>query len=452
MDTITRQIAQYACALKFADLEEATVAAATQRLVDTLGCALGALDCEPAQIGRRLAAGQASGQYAGTILCHGGQAPLEAASFVNTAMIRNLDFNDRYPGGHPSDCLGALLALAGATSIEGRRLLAGMVVAYEIFARLSDSAQLSRRGWDQGFAVAIATAAGACNLFGLSREATANAVGISATSSLPLRVTRSGELTPWKNVATAYAVRNGVFAALLAGEGMAGPGTAFEGRNGLWENVTGPFELAAFPDQGGTPLTPQVQLKYWPVETNGQPAIWAALELRSKIGLRDLREIEVFTSKFTWFEIGSEPQKWDPRTRETADHSLPYIFARTLVDGALTVASFNEEAVLDPALRPLMAKIKVTVDEAIEALLPDMALRIVATTNDGARHTVEVGNPLGHPNNPMQERHINEKFAALAAPVLGDERCRAALDGWWRVRDADDVRPLVRLVEVRAPA
>ena len=101
--------------------------------------------------------------------------------------------------------------------------------------------------------------------------ATAHAVGIAAASNLPLGVTRSAELTPWKNAATAYATRNGVFAALLAAEGMSGPGTAFEGRNGLFEKVTGPFELAPFPNCGGAHLTPRVQLKYWPKPTARLP-------------------------------------------------------------------------------------------------------------------------------------------------------------------------------------
>jgi len=449
MDTITRQIAEYASALTFADLDTVTVQAATQRLIDALGCALGASDCEPAQIGRRIAQGQAAGRYPGHVVCHGGEAPLEIASFINTAMIRNLDFNDRYPGGHPSDCLGALLAFAGATPVDGKRFLAAMTVAYEIFARLADGAKLSRRGWDQGFGIALATTAGLCNLLQLSCDATAHAIGIAATSSVPLRVTRSGELTPWKNAATAYAVRNGVFAVLLAREGMIGPGNAFEGRNGLWENVTGPFELPAFPNRGGEPLTPKVQIKYWPVETNGQPVIFAGLKLRELVDARDLKEIEVFTSKFTWFEIGSEPEKWDPRTRETADHSLPYILARTLIDGTLNVASFRTEAVLDPSLRPLMAKIKVTVDDAIEAMLPDMALRIVAMTHGGARHVVEVGNPLGHPNNPMRDEHVGEKFMTLARPVIGEARGAEALARWWQMRDAPDMRPLVALVGLK---
>jgi 2-methylcitrate dehydratase len=364
-------------------------------------------------------------------------------------MIRNFDFNDRYPGGHPSDCLGALLALAGAAKMDGKRFLAGMIAVYEIFARLSDATTLSRRGWDQGYAIGIATAAGVANLLKSSAEATANAVGIAATSNLPLRVTRSGQLTPWKNVATAYAARNGLFAALLAAEGMSGPGSAFDGRNGLWEKVTGPFDLARFPAEGGAYLTPRVQLKYWPIETNGQAAVWAALELRSKVDPRDLKEIEVFCSKFTWFEIGSEPEKWDPQTRETADHSLPYIFARALVDGPIRVSSFDDQAVLDPALRPLMQKIKVIADDAIEALLPAKTLiRVIATAGDGTRHVVEVVNPLGHPDNPMQDHHIEEKFLTLAEPVLGNERCRGALERWWHIQDCDDMGALVQLLDI----
>ena len=452
MDSITRKIADYAAGASFADVSDQAIRDATQRLLDSLGCALGACNCEPAEIGRRLASGQTAGKYPGRVICFGEHLPAEAATFINTAMIRNLDFNDRYPGGHPSDCLGALLAIAGATYIDGKRFLTAMIVIYEIFARLSDATRLSRRGWDQGYVIAIATAAGISNLLGLPLEAAANAVGIAATSNLPLRVTRSGELTSWKNVATAYAARNGVFAALLAGEGMTGPGNAFEGRNGLFENVTGAFELAPFPSKGGgTYLTPRVQMKYWPIETNGQPAVWAALELRTKAAPNDWRQLEVFTSKFTWFEIGSEPEKWDPQTRETADHSLPYIFARALVDGPIRVSSFADAPVRDPALRALMAKIKEIPDDAIEALLPEkVLLRVVATTDDGTRHTCEIVNPLGHPDNPMQDRDIEEKFTALVEPVLGDARSRAAWESWRGIAAAPDVAALMNLLDVQS--
>ena len=448
MDKITSGLADYASNLRFKDADDVTIFAAIGRLVDSIGCALGAYNCEPAQIGRRLAAGQSSGKFPGRTLCYADRLPAEAAAFVNTTMIRNLDFNDRYPGGHPSDCLGPLMALAGAMHIDGKRFLTSMIAAYEIFARLSDAGRLSRRGWDQGHAVGIATATGVCNLLGLSRDVTANAVGIAAASIVPLRVTRSGELTPWKNAATAFAARNGLFAALLAAEGMVGPGEAFAGRDGLFDKITGPFDLAPFPSVGGAPLTPRVQLKYWPVETNAQPVIWAALKLREFTTADALQDIEVFTSKFTWFEIGSEPEKWDPRTPETADHSLPYIFARALVDGPITVGSFRTETVLDPSLRPLMSRIRVTVDEKIEALLPNVSMRVRATAKDGAIHEVEVGNPLGHPANAMQDEHIAEKFRTLATPTLGSERCEVALAGWREVVAAANIGQLMDLLDV----
>jgi 2-methylcitrate dehydratase len=447
MDRITRQISEFASRLTFAELSSEAVHAAIQRLIDSLGCAIGAHDCEPAQIGRRLAAGQSPGKYGGRVLFYGDNLPAEAATFINSAMIRNFDFNDRYPGGHPSDCLGALLALAGAARFSGEQLLTSMIVAYEIFARLSDAAKLSRRGWDQGHSIATATAAGVCNLLSLNLAKTAHAIGIASTANVPLRVTRSGELSQWKNAATPYAARDGMFCALLAAEGMEGPANAFEGRNGLWDKITGPFEIEPFPNQGGKYLTPRVQLKYWPIETNGQPAVWAALELREKVQPKDLKSIEVLVSKFTHFEIGSEPEKWDPQTHETADHSLPYIFARTLVDGPLRVSSFADDKVLDPTLRPLMNKIQVVVDDDIEAQSKErVILRARATTNAGILHEVEVVNPLGHPDNPMQDKDIDAKFLALAEPVLGKDRSQAALVGWWKVADGDDVGSLVQLL------
>jgi 2-methylcitrate dehydratase len=447
-DKLTDDLSAFAAALRFEDLSSETVHAAKQRLIDALGCAIGASDCGPAEIGRRLAAGESPGLYPGRVMFSGARHSLSTAAFINSTMIRNFDFNDRYPGGHPSDCLGAHLAHAGAAVVDGKAFLTAMVATYEIFGRLNDAAQLSRNGWDQGYVISISTVAGMCNLLRLDRAITADAVGIAAVSSVALRVTRSGELTPWKNAATAYAVRNAVFGTLLAAEGMAGPPRPFEGRAGLFEKVTGPFDIAPFPGDGGPALMPRVQIKYWPIETNGQAAVWAALELREKVAAEDVEEIEVFTSAFTKFEIGSEPEKWDPQTRETADHSLPYIFARTFVDGALRVASFDEAPVRDPALRPLMAKIKVTVDDDIEAVQAErVIMRIAIRAKDGQVFESEIVNPKGHPDNPMNDADVEDKFTTLAAPRIGAARCREVLDRWWKADSAPDMGALIALAD-----
>jgi 2-methylcitrate dehydratase len=177
--------------------------------------------------------------------------------------------------------------------------------------------------------------------------------------------------------------------------------------------------------------------------------VWAALELRKALAASDIAAVEVFANKFTWFEIGSEPEKWDPQTRETADHSLPYIFARAFMDGPITTRSFTEDKVRDPALRPLMAKLKVTVDDALEAMLPRMGLRVTATAVDGGLHSVEVFDPRGHPDNPMQDRDIEQKFSAMVEPIIGQERSRLALDALWKFREAREVSALFALLDLK---
>ncbi len=238
MDNLTRQIANFAADLRYEQLPPEVVAAATRFIVDSLACAIAAHDCEPARMGLRLARGAAPLKHPGRIICHGVTSSAESAAFVNSIMIRNLDFNDEYPGGHPSDCLGAFLAIAESADADGKRLIESLVIAYELFMRLSDATQLRYKGWDQGFAVGIGVAAGVGHLLELSWEQIAEAIAIVAVANLPMRNTRAGELSLWKGVATAYAARNGMFAALLASEGMTGADKPFEGKHGLWDLIT----------------------------------------------------------------------------------------------------------------------------------------------------------------------------------------------------------------------
>jgi 2-methylcitrate dehydratase len=436
MDALTRQIAQFASRLSYAQLPAPVIAAARRFLIDTLACAITARDCESVWIGLRLAEGTAPARYRGRIVCHEQKSSAECAAFVNTAMIRNLDFNDQYPGGHPSDCLGALLAVAEAGGADGRRLITALVVAYEIFVRLSDATGLRYKGWDQGFAVGVATAAAVGYVFRLSAEQVAEAVAIVAVANVPMRNTRAGELSLWKGAATAFATRNGVFAALLAAEGMSGPDRPFEGKHGLWDLITGPFKLELLPTEGGPYRSPDVQLKAWPVEYNAQLAVQAALDLRSKIDWRDLVAIDLGTYTFAYTEIGSEPEKWDPKTRETADHSMPYIFAKVLVDGTIDVAAFEEAAYRDAAIRPLMNKIRINLDDEVNAMYPGIvALRVRATTNVGQVIDFLARDPLGHTNNPMKDEDVRVKFSDNCEPVLGAEQSAAILDAWWKISD-----------------
>ena len=365
MDPILASFTDFSSGLTYRDIPGAAVQAAKDRLIDAIGCAIAAHDCDAAEIGRALAGPAARPDLAGRIMSSGHTAAADAAAFVNACMIRKLDLNDIIQGGHPSDALGALLAVAPQIGASGERLITAMIVSYEVFIRLLKGG-LREKGWDQGFGIAVGTAAGLSNLLGLRREATQHAISITAVGNVPMRATRSGQLSMWKGAATAYAVRNAVFGVQLAANGMTGPEAPFTGRHGLTDLITGRLELTPFGTAPGDFLIPRVYLKYWPVAYSLSPVIWGGIELRKRLSVEEIASVAVQTYAFSVMESGSEPGKWDPQTRETADHSIPYVLARTLRLGTIDQEAFEPAAYLDPTIRPLMRSITVSVDEAIE--------------------------------------------------------------------------------------
>lgn len=451
MDALTDKLSGFAAMLAYDSLPTTLIDAARQRLIDTLGCALGGRACDAARIARGLGEGTLPVRWQGRVLSYPARTTAESAAFVNGIMARYLDFNDTGPGSHPSDSIGGLVAIAEAAGADGRRLLSAIIVAYEILIRLAFGTAMRQKGWDQGFVTAVGTAAGAGHLLRLPRDQIAHAIAIAAVANVPLRASRAGQLSLWKAAATPFAVKNGIVAALLAADGMTGPEQPFEGRFGLWEQITGPFEIEPFSTAGGNALLPRwSRLKYWPVEYNAQIAVWAARELRTRLPVDQIASITIHTYHQAWHEIGSEPAKWDPRTRETADHSLPYIFARTLVDGAITVASFDAAAYLDASLRPLMAKIAVCADATLSAQFPAaIPIRVEAVAQSGERITVALANPKGHDQNPMNEADVDAKFCALAEPVLGRRQTTAALAAW---RNIDTQSTLGAALDLLIPA
>jgi 2-methylcitrate dehydratase len=374
----------------------------------------------------------------------------DQAAFINSAMIRHLDFNDSWHGGHPSDMTGALFALAEAVKADGRRFLTAMVLSYEVMLRMIRAGKLGERGWDQGFAVGIGTVCGVGNLLGLPAASIANAIGMIAAANVSLRVTRSGgNLSNWKGVATPFACRNAVFTTLLAAQGLTGPDSPFEGRHGLFQQITGPFDPEPFGSEAGPWLTSLIRFKYWPAELHSQAGIWAALKLRERMTIEDIASIAISTYHFAWFEIGSGAAKWDPKSSETADHSLPYIFVRTMLDGKITIRSYDEKAYSDPALRPLMAKITVLEDPEIEARYPgEITMRVEAVGKDGRHERIEIKDPRGDARNPMNEADVDAKFHSMADAVIGAERATAAIKGWRGIDKAASLTPLLDLLVV----
>lgn len=446
MDDITFRLARFAAEIDYTSLPAEIEQLAAQRLLDTLACAVGGYDSDQARIGRRIALAVDPREGARPIGSLRAIGP-EQAAFVNTCMIRNLDYNDFYPGGHPSDCIGALLAVADTEAIDGPSLLTGLVCAYEVFARVSDGADLRTKGFDQGYAIGLATTAGLGSMLRLPVTQIAEALAIVATANVHLRSSRAGQLSLWKGAATAFATHNAVFATRLAMEGMTGPESPIEGRHGLWEQMSGPFELAPFPDEGGGYAIGRSSLKFWPIEYNTQVAVWAARRLAEEVAPSELDQVEIGTYWSAWHETGSEPAKWDPQTRETADHSMPYIFTVALEKGAIDLGDFSPKRYLSGHLRPLMKKISVSVDDDCEGLWSDeILMKVEARTGDGRTIAFEERNPKGFWRNPMTDDEVAAKFARVAQPVYGD-RTAILRDLSLDLHQVDDVSRLLDLLQ-----
>jgi 2-methylcitrate dehydratase len=449
MDRTTETLARYVTSLRDEDLGPRTVREAKRHVIDSLGCAMGGATSEPAVIARRVAP-VSSGAPSARLLGDGRATTPEAAAFANSVMIRFLDANDTYitrGSGHPSDMLGAILAAAELQGASGKDFLLATIAGYEVFGALADHVPLRDRGWDQGVFVAPASAAGAGLLLGLSMQEMADAIAIAVTANVATRQTRAGELAMWKGCATAAAAKAGLFAAQLAKAGMTGPTAAFEGRHGLCEQVTGPFELGDLGGSGRAFAIERTNFKFFAAEYHAQAPLAIALGLRDRVRADEIEALDVQIYAMAHSEIGSEPAKWDPRTRETADHSLPYMLAVALVDGRLTPASFEPQRYLDPGLRPLMSRIRVAEDPELTRRFPqELASRIEVTTRAGLRFTERADYPKGHARNPMTDADVETKFRDLSADVLGRVQSDGALEALWRLEEVSRIGALVDLL------
>jgi 2-methylcitrate dehydratase len=367
----------------------------------------------------------------------------EIATLINSTSIRFLDFNDRLLGGHPSDNIPAVLAACESSGADIADFLAGVLVNYEVFGELGRLI-VRDRGWDQGTTSVVASACAAGRAMRLTTEQLGNAIAIAVTSNIATRQTRRGHLSMWKGVASPYAAQCGLLAASLARQGMTGPEEPFDGANGFAEQVlAGEFNIEGL----GHPDTPHyihlADLKYWPIEFNAQNAVWLGRDIRDAVGADDIQAIEVETYEWAWRVIGSEPEKWEPSSRETADHSLPYALAVAVLRGELGLGDFNDEAIADERTRRLMSVITVAPADDLTALYPVLSMRALVTTRSGDRYKFESRDPRGHHNNPMTEAEVFAKFRQLASTANAASWGESLLDTLSNVSVGDSLNSVV---------
>jgi 2-methylcitrate dehydratase len=329
---------------------------------------------------------------------------------------------------HASINVAAALAAAELQGASGKELLLGLIAGYEVEVRLRDAIAAQRReGWDDtSIEAQYASAATAGKLLQLDAGKLANALAIAGSNANTLaEVRRGAELTPAKGSAEPMAVRNGVFAALLARAGLTYPLTIFEGENGFAKMVSGPLDEAILRQRSGDFQILKSCIKLWPCVGTAQAPIAAALEVyKRQPRAQDIAAITVGLSDFAYRQQISYPEEIS--TREHADHSIPYLVARALLDGDVRVTDFAQARFKDPRALELKRKLAVRPDPSLSN--ENLGANLEVTVQNGTVLTARVPIPPGNMLNPAGDPELTRKFLALAEPVLGGAGAQKAIE------------------------
>ena len=454
MDSISRKLAKFALDLKYEAIPERARREAKRFLLDSLGCALAALALPDMRAAYRYIRAL-GGRRQATIIGYGTKTNLPNAALMNSLLIRALDYNDIYwkqDPSHPSDIIPAALAPAEFKGLSGKELIVGIVLAYELEMRMCLAAHPGIRevGWHHASLTQFVSPLVAGRMLGLDEDQLVAAVGISGSSHFTLGGVVAGHLTNMKNTADPMAVEAGVRAAMLAAEGYTGPEEVFEGKEGLFQTISNvKWEPQALLDGLGERfLITECGYKAFPTEALTHQPITATLELvhEQKIAPREVKEVLVQTTT-RGADILSDPSKYRPTTKETADHSLPYCIAVAIAKGNVLPSDFSEAALKDPQVLELLPKIKVVADPEIDRLFPKVKRAIVTITlQDGRSYRKEEDFAKGEPERPLSDEELFAKFRANAQGTLPEERQERLIQATLALEEFPDIREYLPLL------
>lgn len=448
--TQAEQLAAFVVKTSYDDLSEATRDQLKIRVLDSLACAIGALDGEPIRLLRRQIE-----DFNGTGRCTligGRKTAPDRAAFYNSALVRYLDFNDAYLAKgetcHPSDNLGAVLAGTEYANGTGRELLTALAVAYQVQCRLSDVAPVRAKGFDHTTLGSYAVAAGVSKALGLDKIRTANAVAISGTAFNALRVARTGKLSHWKGLASPNTAFSCTHATFLAMRGITGPLEVFEGNKGFMDTIAGQFEINW--SQEDLERVTQTILKRYNAEIHSQSILEGVLEIRQEQALaaEDVLKIEIETFDVAYHIIGGgeEGSKTIVQTKEEADHSLPYLVAVSILDGQVMPEQYQPDRIQRQDVQALLRKILIRPSQDYSRRFPEeMPCCIIFTLSDGRTVAKEKRDYEGFRTRPMRWETVVQKFERLSARYIDGSLSREIVDAVANL-EAIQIGHLIRLL------
>ncbi len=449
--TQAEQLAAFVERSSYDGLSEAACLQIKIRLLDGIGCAIGAVEGEPIRLVR--AQIEDFGVGGQCTLIGGGRTSPDRAALYNGALVRYLDFNDSYLAKgetcHPSDNIGAVFAASEYMGGTGRDFMTALAVAYQVQCRLSDVAPVRDKGFDHTVQGSYAVAAGVSKALGLDKTRTANAIAICGTAFNALRVTRTGLLSHWKGMAYPNTAFGCTHAAFLAMRGITGPAEVFEGNKGFMDSIAGKFEIDW--DREDLERVTRTVLKKYNAEVHSQSALEGIIELKEAHPFKpeDIEsiEIEIFDVSFHIIGGGEEGDKTIVLTKEQADHSLPYMLAVALLDGQVMPEQYRLERIQQQDVQTLLRKVIVKPSREFSRRFPEeVPCRITVRLYDGRVLVKEKEDYEGFYTRPMSWERVIRKFESLCAPYLKRSQCREVEEAIFKL-ESIRVADLAKLLE-----
>lgn len=453
METISQKWAKFARGLNYKDIPSVAIKEAKRFLLDSVGCAFSALDNKDTQAAYNYIQ-NLGGREQATIIGWGDKVNLPQATLMNSLLIRALDYNDIYweqDPSHPSDIIPAVLSTGEFMKKNGKEVLAGIIIAYELEMRLCLAAFPGVReiGWHHATLTQLVSPVVAGKMLSLSEKEIVAAIGISGSSHLTLGGVVAGHLTNMKNAADPFAVEAGVRAALLASKGYTGPVEVFEGKEGLFEvldKVKWNKDILT-KGLGENFLINQCGYKAFPTEALTHQPITAALEVMKESNLdpEEVKEILVETTT-RGADILSDPSKYQPTAKETADHSLPYCIAVAVAKGNVLPSDFEEDALRDPLVWSLLDKIKVVANPEIDALFPKVKRAIVTIKIPKGEFKKQEDFAKGQPERPLSEEELISKFKANVEKKVSSSKMEDIIKATKELENIDEIGEYMKLL------
>jgi 2-methylcitrate dehydratase len=454
MVSISSKMTRFAAELQYDSIPPDAATEAKRFLLDSIGCALAAVGNEDMENARSYIQALGGHEHS-TLIGYGDKTNMANSALMNSLLIRALDYNDIYwkqDPSHPSDIIPAALSTGEYMHCSGEDLIVGIVIAYELEMRLCLAAFPGIReiGWHHATLTQFVSPVVAGKMLGLSEEQMTAAVGISGSSHCTFGGVVAGALTNMKNTADPMAIEAGVRAAMLAQTGYTGPVEIFEGKEGLFEVISGVNwkDHILTDDLGKTFLITDCEYKAFPTEALTHQPITAALNLLTEHSI-DPRKVTGILIETTTrgADILSDASKYNPTTKETADHSLPYCIAVAVAKGNVLPSDFTTESLHDPLVKELIGKVKVVANPEIDSLFPRVKRAICTiSTGEGMEYKRQEDFTRGSKEYPLTDEELISKFKANASTQMSADRMAEVIRATFNLEHFNDICEYTQLL------